>query len=95
MSETPRTYVPYWDWKEKSKQTEYTEATPLLASDGTLLAKGWARHISHPSSPAPGHSPTSPRIRNQLPHTPRPGSSGQPREPLTCFCSPPWPWELQ
>ena len=42
--ETKRTYVPYWDWKEKSKQTEYTEATPLLNKDGTLNAKGWARH---------------------------------------------------
>lgn len=42
--ETPRTYVPYKDWKEKSKQTEYTEETPLLSPDGTLLAKGWARH---------------------------------------------------
>ena len=29
--------------EEKSKQTEYTENTPLLAPDGTLLAKGWAR----------------------------------------------------
>jgi len=28
----------------KSSQTEYTEPTPLLAPDGTLLAKGWARH---------------------------------------------------
>lgn len=41
--ELPRTYVPFKDWKEKSKQTEYTEETPLLAPDGTLLAKGWAR----------------------------------------------------
>lgn len=40
---TPRTYVPFNEWKEKSKQTEYTEKTPLLAPDGTLLAKGWAR----------------------------------------------------
>ena len=40
----PRTYVPFQEWKEKSKQTEYTESTPLLAEDGTLLAKGWARH---------------------------------------------------
>ena len=39
-----RTYVPFWDWKEKSKQTEYTESTPLLNADGTLNAKGWARH---------------------------------------------------
>ena len=42
--ELERTYVPFKDWKEKSKQTEYTESTPLLAPDGTLLAKGWARH---------------------------------------------------
>ena len=41
--ELKRTYVPFKDWKEKSKQTEYTEKTPLLAPDGTLLAKGWAR----------------------------------------------------
>ena len=41
--ETARTYVPFTDWKEPSKQTEYTEPTPLLAEDGTLLAKGWAR----------------------------------------------------
>ena len=42
--ETLRTYQNYKNWKCKSKQTEYTEETPLLASDGTLLAKGWARH---------------------------------------------------
>lgn len=42
-TELKRTYVPFKDWKEKSKQTEYTESTPLLAPDGTLLAKGWAR----------------------------------------------------
>lgn len=42
-NELKRTYVPFTDWKEKSRQTEYTEKTPLLASDGTLLAKGWAR----------------------------------------------------
>ena len=42
-AELKRTYVPFKDWKEKSKQTEYTESTPLLAPDGTLLAKGWAR----------------------------------------------------
>ncbi len=42
--ELARTYVPFQQWKEKSKQTEYTQSTPLLAEDGTLLAKGWARH---------------------------------------------------
>ena len=42
MSE--RTYKSYWEWEAPSKQTEYTEATPLLSPDGTLLAKGWARH---------------------------------------------------
>lgn len=42
-NEIKRTYVPYTEWAEKSKQTEYTESTPLLAPDGTLLAKGWAR----------------------------------------------------
>lgn len=37
----------YTGWQEadyKSKQTEYTEPTKLLGNDGTLLAKGWARH---------------------------------------------------
>jgi hypothetical protein len=43
MEELKRTYIPFEDWKEKSKQIEYTEETPLLAPDGTLLAKGWAR----------------------------------------------------
>jgi len=43
-TETARTYIPFQNWKEKSKQTEYTESTPLLSPDGTLLAKGWARH---------------------------------------------------
>lgn len=43
-TETKRTYQSYWNWKEKSKQTEYTEETPLLDKDGNLLAKGWARH---------------------------------------------------
>lgn len=42
--EAERTYVPFQDWKEPSKQIEYTAPTPLLAPDGTLLAKGWARH---------------------------------------------------
>ena len=43
-NELKRTYTPFSEWKEKSKQTEYTSATPLLNSDGTLNAKGWARH---------------------------------------------------
>ena len=43
MKPLKRTYVPFAQWKEKSKQTEYTEPTPLLAEDGMLLAKGWAR----------------------------------------------------
>lgn len=38
-----RTYKSFWEWEEKSKQKEYTEKTPLLGNDGTLLAKGWAR----------------------------------------------------
>lgn len=41
---TERTYKSFTQWAEKSKQTEYTAETPLLAEDGTLLAKGWARH---------------------------------------------------
>ena len=42
--ETKRTYASFTEWKEKSKQTEYTAETPLLDKDGNLLAKGWARH---------------------------------------------------
>ncbi|MCR5137212.1 MAG: DUF2804 domain-containing protein [Oscillospiraceae bacterium] len=38
-----RTYSSFMDWKEPSRQTEYVENTPLLAENGTLLAKGWAR----------------------------------------------------
>ena len=41
--ELKRTYVPFTQWKEKSKQIEYTQKTPLLSPDGKLLAKGWAR----------------------------------------------------
>ena len=39
-----RTYKPYQQWPEKSKQTEYTESIQLLDSEGTLLTPGWARH---------------------------------------------------
>lgn len=41
--EMKRTYTPFKDFPEKSKQIEYTESTPLLAEDGSVLAKGWAR----------------------------------------------------
>ena len=43
MANETRTYKSFWEWEEKSKQIEYTEETPLLGNDGTLLAKGWAR----------------------------------------------------
>ena len=39
-NETKRTYIPFNEWKESSKQTEYTERTPLLSPDGELLVKG-------------------------------------------------------
>ena len=42
--ELKKTYTPFTEWTEKSKQTEYTKPTPLLKADGTLNAKGWARH---------------------------------------------------
>lgn len=42
--ECKRTYISFRDWPEASKQTEYTAPTELLAEDGTLLAKGWAKH---------------------------------------------------
>ena len=38
-----KTYLGWQEWNFKSLQTEYTSPTPLLAEDGTLLAKGWAR----------------------------------------------------
>ena len=44
MKNNGRTYIPFNEWSYKSKQTEYTEPTPLLNPDGTLNAKGWARH---------------------------------------------------
>ena len=43
QNELRKTYIPFTEWEEKSKQIEYTEETPLLGNDGTLLAKGWAR----------------------------------------------------
>lgn len=39
-----KTYVGWQEADYISKQTEYTEPTKLLGADGTLLAKGWARH---------------------------------------------------
>ncbi len=39
-----RTYKPYTEWKKPSLQTEYTKETPLLKKNGTLNAKGWAKH---------------------------------------------------
>ncbi len=39
-----RTYKPWQDWGYKSKQTEYTEKTPLFDDNGKLLAAGWAKH---------------------------------------------------
>ena len=38
-----KTYSSFLNWKEPSLQTEYSNDVPLLAEDGTLLAKGWAR----------------------------------------------------
>ena len=38
-----KTYRSWQEWAQKSRQTEYTKDTPLLAADGTLLAAGWAR----------------------------------------------------
>ena len=38
-----RTYKSWTEWEKPSLQREYTEPTPLLGADGTLLAAGWAR----------------------------------------------------
>ena len=38
-----RTYKSWRDWDKPSLQKEYTQETPLLGPDGTLLAAGWAR----------------------------------------------------
>ena len=38
-----KTYLSFLEWKEPSRQTEYSDSTPLLTADGTLMAKGWAR----------------------------------------------------
>ena len=40
-----KTYQGWQEWEKPSEQREYTEETPLLAQDGTVLAAGWARHI--------------------------------------------------
>lgn len=42
-NEMKRTYTPWQDFPQKSKQTEYTKPVKMLADDGTLLVKGWAR----------------------------------------------------
>ena len=42
-AEMKRTYTPWQEFGMKSKQTEYTQPAKLLADDGTVLAKGWAR----------------------------------------------------
>ncbi|MCR5324938.1 MAG: DUF2804 domain-containing protein [Lachnospiraceae bacterium] len=39
-----KTYKSWLDGDFGGYQKEYTTATPLLGDDGTLLAKGWARH---------------------------------------------------
>ena len=39
-----KTYIGWQEADYKSKQTEYTEESKMLAADGTLLVKGWARH---------------------------------------------------
>ena len=39
-----RTYSSWMDGAWKSAQKEYTQSTPLLGADGTLLSPGWARH---------------------------------------------------
>ena len=39
-----KTYKSWLDGNFESAQKEYTSDTPLLDKDGTLLAKGWARH---------------------------------------------------
>ncbi len=44
MSDLKRTYKSWINGEVKSEQREYTEPTELLASDGTLLAAGYARH---------------------------------------------------
>ena len=38
-----KTYRGWQEWANSSLQKEYTDPTPLLAEDGSLLAKGWAR----------------------------------------------------
>jgi Protein of unknown function (DUF2804). len=41
--ELKRTYVPYKDFPQKSKQIEYTTETTMHDDNGKLLVKGWAR----------------------------------------------------
>ena len=39
-----KTYKSWLNGDFESIEKEYTEDTPLLDKDGTVLAKGWARH---------------------------------------------------
>ncbi len=39
-----KTYLGFKDWDYSSEQEEYTSPIKLLAADGTLIPKGWARH---------------------------------------------------
>lgn len=41
--ETKRTYTPWQEFPQPSRQTEYTQETPMFDEKGNLLAKGWAR----------------------------------------------------
>ena len=38
-----KTYRSFLEWEAPSLQKEYTDPAPLLAADGTLTARGWAR----------------------------------------------------
>ena len=51
----------------------------------TTPPKGWAKHLSHPSGPTPGHTPTlTPYKEQAFP----PSGSKQARESVVCSCSP-------
>lgn len=41
--EMKRTYTPWQEFPQPSAQKEYTAPTKMLADDGTVLARGWAR----------------------------------------------------
>ena len=64
---------------EEPEQKQGTAHAPLH----TAPPKGWAEHLSHPSGPIPGHTPTLTPYEESA----RPPFREQARESVACSCS--------